>query len=248
VETVATSAPQSITVNESPSRPLWRIVLICGAVAGVLSWIAGELSQGVFKAELVKQVLLTGTFDLPTLLTQNVADFKNAMLATALLGGIMGFMMGLAGGVAVGSKVRGLVVGLIAAVACGLIGAGAARGLLPHFYKRLAPDPNDLMTPILIHGGIWAALGAASAAAFAIGIKARREFFYIVVNATIAAFSASFLYHTAAEGLFPDAASSEPIAKFSSARLLAAAFVTMAAAVGAASGAKVRMPGADPKA
>ena len=78
--------------------------------------------------------------------------------------------------------------------------------------------------------------------AFAIGIKARRDFFYIVVNACVAAFSASFLYHMAAEGLFPAARSSEPIALSPLARLFAVSFVTMLVAIGVASGAKVRVP------
>src|SRR5262249_16129140 len=134
----------------------------------------------------------------------------------------------------------GLLVGISAAIVGALIGAGVARVVLPFFYRRLAPDPNDVMTPILIHGGIWTALGAVSAMAFAIGIKARRDFFYIIVNASVAAFSASFLYHTAAEGLFPTANSSEPIATSVAARLLAAATVTTLVAVGAASGATIR--------
>jgi hypothetical protein len=240
LEDLASSAFHPGTENAVPPRPVWRIALACGATAGVISWIAGELAQGAFKPELVEQVMLMGTIVQPTLITQNVADFKNAILSFALLGGVMALAMGFAGGLAARSMIRGAVVGLSGAAIGALIGAGVTRVVLPVFYRRLAPDPNDVMTPILIHGAIWTALGAVSAIAFAIGIKARREFFYIVVNACVAAFSASFLYHTAAEGLFPAANSSEPIATAPAARLLAAGMVTMLVAVGAASGATIR--------
>jgi hypothetical protein len=192
-------------------------------------------------------VLISGVFIQPTLTTQNAADVKNAMLTIALLGGVMGLTMGFAGGLARGSIVRGLIVGSVAAAICALVCAGVAKVMLPLFYRQLAPDPNDVMTPILVHGGIWCAVGAASATAFAIGIKARRDFFYIVVNACVAAFSASFLYHMAAESLVPDARPSEPIAISPLARLLAVVVVTMLVAVGAASGAKVRVPSPEPK-
>jgi hypothetical protein len=160
----------------------------------------------------------------------------------------MAFAMGFAGGLVSRSIIRGLVVGISAATTCVLVGAGVARLVLPFYYRHLAPDPNDLMTPILIHGVIWAALAAVSAIGFAIAIKARRDFFYIVVNACVAAFSASFLYHTAAEGVFPAANSAEPIANSAAARLLAAVFVTMLVAVGAASGATIRTTSPAPKA
>jgi hypothetical protein len=247
VEHLASSAPHPIAENASRPRSVWRIALISGVTAGIVAWTAGELTLGAFKPELVEQVFISGPMRQPTLITQNVADFKNAMLSVAILGGVMAFAMGLAGGLVSRSIVRGLLVGTSAAIICALTGAGIARLVLPFFYRRLAPDPNDVMTPILIHGGMWTALAAVSAVAFAIGIKARRDFFYIVVNACIAAFSASFLYHTAAEGLFPTANSSEPIATAPAARLLAATLVTLLVAVGAASGATIRMTSAGPK-
>jgi hypothetical protein len=240
LEELASSALRPSTENAVTPSPVWRITLACGGTAGIISWALGELAQGAFKPVLVKQVMLTGTFIQPTLITENVADFKNAMLAFALLGGAMALAMGIAGGLGARSIVRGLTVGSIGATIGALVGAGVSRLVLPIFYRRLSPDPNDVMTPILVHGAIWTALGAVSAISFAIGIKARRDFFYIVVNACVAAFSASFLYHMAAEGLFPAANSSEPIANSAAARLLAAVFVTMLVAVGAASGATIR--------
>jgi hypothetical protein len=242
LEDLVLSAPHSSAEDAAPLRPIWRIALACGAAAGVVGWTAGELTHGAFKPELVKQVTISGTFIQPSLVTQSAADFKNAMLAFAILGGVMVLAMGLAGGLAARSVIRGLVVGLSGAIIGALVGAGVTKVALTLFYRRLAPDPNDVMTPILAHGAIWTALAAVTAIAFAIAIKARRDLFYIVVNSCVAAFSASFLYHTAAEGLFPAANSSEPIASSAAARLLAAVFLTMLVAVGAASGATIRTP------
>jgi hypothetical protein len=242
LEDLVSSALHSSADDAAPPRPIWRIALACGAGAGIVAWTAGELTHGAFKPELVKQVTIAGTFIQPSLVTQNAADFKNAILAFSILGGVMALAMGIAGGLAARSIIRGLIVGSSGAVIGVLVAVGVTKLALPAFYRRLAPDPNDVMTPMLVHGAIWTALGAVGAIAFAIGIKARREYFYIIVNSCVAAFSASFLYHTAAEGLFPAANSSEPIASAASARLLAAVFVTMLVAVGAASGATIRTP------
>jgi hypothetical protein len=237
LENVSSTPSQTIVEPALAPAPVWRIVLACGASAAVLAGLFGEFAYAVIKPELVKTTVLLQTFMEVTVETDKAATVRNIIVSAAIFGGALGLAMGLAGGLAARSTTRGVIVGLIAAAITALSGAAVARALLPLFFRRLVPDPNDLMTPILVHGGIWATLGAASAVAFAIGFKASwRECIYIVVNASVAAFSASFLYHMAAEGIYSSSDAIAPIPAAPTARLLAAAFVTLLTAIGVASG------------
>ena len=132
------SSPLPLTIAENAvraPRPVWRIALACGAAAAILSWIAGELTHNAFQAERVRTqvVLLSGPVMQPNLTTMNAADFKNAILSTALLGGVMGLTMGFAGGLAGRSIVRGIVVGLIAAAIGGSLVPPLPRCFFPSF-------------------------------------------------------------------------------------------------------------------
>jgi hypothetical protein len=160
----------------------------------------------------------------------------NATLAFAILGGVTGLMLGLAGGLAGRSRARGVIVGLASLAAGTIVGALASFALIPLFFRGLVPDLNDLLTPILIHGGIWMAIGALGGLAFAIGMGRGRHVPVAVGAACVGAFVASVLFHLLSEGLFADSSSTAPLAKSALARLLAMLLVTVLVAVGAARG------------
>ena len=158
VTKAATSSPPG-------SRPrsngqVWAIALAFGLTAGLFAWGAEEATYGLFRPQLFPVVILRMPSLQPSRESQNTADIKNATLAFAFLGCLTGLAMGFAGGVAGRSPVRGMVVGVVAMLLGGLIAAGASLVLLPAFFRQLVPDPSDLLTPIMIHGGIWGAIGA----------------------------------------------------------------------------------------
>jgi hypothetical protein len=173
----------------------------------------------------------------PSRESQIAADSANATLAFAILGGVTGLMMGFAGGLAGRSPVRGLIVGLASMAAGAVVGASASLALLPFFFRRLVPDLNDLLTPMLIHGGIWMAIGALGGLAFAIGMGRGRHLPIAIGAACVGAFLASVLFHLLSESLFLDSDSTEPLAKSAIARLLAMLLATVLIAAGAARGA-----------
>jgi hypothetical protein len=219
-------------------RQIWAIALGAGVAAGLIAWLAGELTHGFFRPRLYKvEVMGLGTTMQPSRESQFAADLRNAALAFAILGCATGLAMGLAGGLAGGSAARGVVVGLAAQAAGGLVGALAAAALVPFFYRRLVPDSNDLLTPILLHGGIWMAIGAVGGLAFALGLNSRRRLANALGAACIGAFLAAVLFHLLSGSLFPDSGSTEPVASSSGVRLLALLLVTTLVAVGAARGA-----------
>jgi len=226
-----------------PHRGVWTIALAAGVAAGLVAWLAGELAYGFFQPRLYKvDVIAFGTTMQPSKESLAAADLKNATLAFAILGGVTGLAMGFAGGLAGRSPARGVIVGLAAQAAGAIVGALTSLALLPYFFRGLVPNSNDLLSPVLIHGGIWMAIGAVGGLAFAIGMKCRRHLPNAVGAACVGAFLAAVLYHLLSGSLFPDSKSTDPVASSSFVRLLGMLLVTVLVAVGAARGALGRVP------
>jgi hypothetical protein len=219
--------------------PVWAIALLCGILASAVAGVAGELAHGAFKPRMYRVEILSLKTLQPSRESQRAADIKNASVAFAILGGITGLAMGLAGGLAVGSIARGLKVGLVALLAGAITGGLASVALAPLFYRDLIPDTNDLLSPILIHGGIWTAIGAVGgiALAFAMGTPKRR-LADSVAGACFGAVLATIFYHVVAAGFFPDAKSTDVLANTATVRLLSTGSVLMMVALGASIGAQ----------
>ena len=220
-----------------PHRQVWAIALLAGVVAGLGAWLAGELLHEFFQPEVFKVKVALLTFIQPTAASLNAAEFKNAMLVFTVLGGVLGLVMGVAGGFAVRSRAHGLAVGLAGLIAGGLAGAGASWGLLPLFFRRVVPDPNDLLTPILIHAGIWTAIGAVGGGAFGLGTRSGRRVIDAFVGAGFGAFLATLVFYGLSEAFFPDSAAMVLVPTSAGVRLLAFFLITMLTACGAARGA-----------
>jgi hypothetical protein len=235
----AAAATAHYGIGLRPRRATWAIVLACGVAGGLVSWLAGELAFGAFRPRLFL-VQTMGTSSLqPSRDSQRAADIKNATLVFAILGGVTGLAMGLAGGVAAHAPARSLKVGLLALGAGALAGALASLGLVPLFFRELVPDTNDLLTPILIHGGIWTAIGAVGGIAFAIGTgRSKRQFADAIAGACFGAVLATIFYHVLAAAIFPDAKSTVAVANTAIVRFLAMSLVPIMIAIGAGIGAQ----------
>jgi hypothetical protein len=181
------------------------------------------------------QVAVT-TYLLPTAASVNVADYKNATLTFAILGGVIGLAMGFAGGLAGGSVARGVVVGLGAQAVGALAGTVASLALVRLYFRGYVPDPNDELVPILIHGGIWMTIGAVGGAAFAIGLGCTRRLSTSLVESCVGAFLAALLFHALSASFFPDPRSTAPVADSTAVRCLAMFLVPILVAAGAARG------------
>jgi hypothetical protein len=222
-----------------PHKAKWAIVLACGAAAGLVSWLAGELAHGAFKPQLFVVEAIGARSLQPSRESQRAADLKNATLVFSILGGVTGLAVGLAGGLAVHSPARGLKVGLLALGAGAIVGALASFALAPFFFRELIPDSNDLLSPILIHGGIWTAIGAVGGIAFAFAMgTSKRRFADAIAGACFGAILATIFYHALAAAVFPQAKSTEVVANTAIVRFLAMSLVPILTAVGAAFGAQ----------
>jgi hypothetical protein len=220
--------------NEPPSAGrLWSFALGAGIVAGLLSWGAGELAKGAFQPRLFEVVVLQMKMTQSTTLSENAAMLKNATLAFGLLGLLSGLVSGLAGGLAGRSSVRTLIAALSGGALGGMVGVGASLALIPQFFRQLVPDPNEMLLPMLIHGGIWAPISAVAGAALAFGCGADRRILRAVVGAALGACLGTVLYHGIASTFFPESGYAEPLAATSAVRLLSRMLVTVLAALGA---------------
>jgi hypothetical protein len=241
----STTVPPRSEGNRARPRQqvrVWAIALAGGVVAGLVSWLAGESAYGAFRPKLFKVVIMQSTHFTPTMQSMNDADLKNATVAFAILGGVTGLVMGFAGGLAGRSVSRGVIVGLGAQALGGLVGALASLALVPLFYRQLVPDTNDLLSPIMIHAGVWMAIGAVGGLAFGIGLRCGRNLLGAVGGACLGACLATVVYHLLSASLFLDSGSTEPVATSPLVRLLAMLLVPVFVATGAARGALGRGP------
>jgi hypothetical protein len=213
------------------------IALAAAIVAVVSCWLVGEMTREVFKPRLVSTPFFGRVNIGPSTETQNIADSRNAVLAFAILGGVTGLALGFAGGLGARSFFRGAIVGVGGLALGSLVGALTSISMLPLLYRQLVPDPNDLLTPILFHGGISAAIGIVGGLAFSIGMGRGPHAARAMTGACLGALAGAIVFHLLSEFVFADSSSGRPVPSSSSARLLARFLVIVPTAFGAAWGA-----------
>jgi MFS family permease len=166
---VSTDAKLDSVPTTEPSRAAMGKVLIVGillAVAG--AWIAANLADRFRVIENVEH----GQKYRGTRLEIGKAA-QNAAVAYALVGAIQSFILGVTAAALLGrfSVRRGLTAGLAGIVLGASFGAASSYGLTPVYFSRM--ETADITLSLLIHLGIWTAVGAASGVAFGVGSGSR---------------------------------------------------------------------------
>ncbi len=146
------------------------------------------------------------------------------------------------GGVA-GGLSRRSAGGALAGGAAGLA-LGSAAGALPSFaimpwqWEHRLDDPGtlDLMTPLLVHCGLWVGLGCAAGLAYGLGRNGARPapLFAAALGGLVGAAVGAAVYEVVGASLFPLARTSFPISESAATRLLAQLCVAGFTALGAA--------------
>jgi hypothetical protein len=156
---------------------------------------------------------------------------QNAAVAYGLLGAILSLSLGVTAGCLLErhSIPRALLAGMAGAALGASLGAASSYVLTPIYFHRL--ETADITLTMLIHLGIWGAVGAASGIAFATGRGARKRFVEPIVVGMMSAASAAVLFDICG-AFFPLAHTERPLAEEARTRLAAAVLLSLFIGVG----------------
>ena len=200
------------------------IVGILLALAG--AWIAADLADRFRVPELVEH----GAEYRGTRLEIGNAT-RNAAVAYALVGAVQSFILGLTAGSLIGrfSVRRGLTAGLAGILLGASLGAASSYGLTPLYFSRM--ETADVTLSLLIHLGIWAAVGAASGVAFGLGSGNRDVFVRSLVGGITGEALGTLLFDMS--GVFlPLAHTERPLSQEAGTRLAANLVLCLCVAIG----------------
>ena len=173
-----------------------------------------------------------------TVVPPSVAGTHNGLFSFGALGAALGLGLGLAGGLIRRSFVRACLAALVGLCLGGGAGVVTSRLILPVFYKHLTDD--DLTYSLMIHGGVWVAVGAAAGLAFGLGLGGWGRILRATVGGAGAALLATVIYEFAGGILSPLAMTNLPVSvtwqSRLAARLLVAVLVVAGVVLSAGSG------------
>ncbi len=154
---------------------VWCLAIVSGLLAGLLGWSSGDAASRYLHWEAhvrAGQNPAPGRPDRQVSMllgeARNAAERNNTALAMGALGGMLGLLFGAGAGLSRGSItriVRGGTTGLL--LGC-LVGAIVPYMLVPLFYRSMSNPPNPAL-PLIIHTGMYAAIGAIGGIAFGMG-------------------------------------------------------------------------------
>ncbi|QDV37759.1 hypothetical protein [Tautonia plasticadhaerens] len=230
------SPPRGGPAPAGLGRPALLLTFAVGLAVGAVSWLVGEVAEGVFEPERVPAVIRSGVeTELITPAASAAATVKNVALSSGLFGAMLGAALGLTGGRIRRSAARGLRAALVGLVSGTVAGTVAALALVTLYYRSYTDFiPKGLVQPLLMHAGIWGAIGAAGGLAFGLGWGGRVQGARGLIGGLVGASLGAAIYEIVGALAFPLGRTFEPTALEWLPRLLARLLVASLAAVGAA--------------
>lgn len=210
-------------------------VLGAGLLAGAMTWLVGEATVATFRPKMEVMNTPAGRMTGATVEEVVRTDVKNATLAFVVQGACLGLAMGLAGGLARHSAGAGIGAGVAGGILGAALAFGASAALQPVYYSNRELDRVDpgLTVPMLVHGGIWGAVGLAGGLAFGLGRGGGpSSIARTAVGGLIGGVLAACLFEATAAMAFPEAATTRPLSRTSGSRLMARMMVALLAAAG----------------
>jgi hypothetical protein len=221
--------PASAGIRESVVAPVassgartWALALAAGLMAGVVAWAVGEATLVPEAAYENKKAHVH--------VVHSVAGIRNGIISFGALGAATGLALGLAGGLIGRSALRAIAAGATGLLLGGGVGAALSKLILAIYYNHSAS--GELTYSLMVHGGIWTAVGAAAGLAFGIGLGGWRGALSGMLGGACAALLAAVIYEFAGGILFPLALTDRPISKTWQSRLLARLLVAGLTAFG----------------
>ena len=174
-ETVTGKSDAAAGPSATPAGPgrTAMLVLPAALLAALAAWALGEPMLETFHLTAEEAAGgapgFGGQIGAEYLRGRERVATRNAALHYGIFGAALGAAIGLSGGASRRSA-RGAMLGLSAGFAGGAaLGGLASLGLVPVFHANYSQDRPDLALPLLVHGGIGAAIGLGAGAALGLG-------------------------------------------------------------------------------
>jgi hypothetical protein len=231
-ETIDQPPPPASSRPESGWR-LWTLALVAATLAGVVAWLGGEAVWGHFVPPEHMVPAMGGMINAPKFADRVSAERKNASLANGILGCSLGLALGLAGGLARRStkaasacSIAGSLIGLG-------VGVGASEAILPIYFHQVDKAQealsHDLILPLLIHCGIWSAIGAAGGVSLGLGLGLKKRIASVAFAGLIGGALGAGVYELIGALAFPTSLTTDPLAIYWAPRLMGKLAVTLLA-------------------
>ncbi|MEO6807747.1 MAG: hypothetical protein ABI353_01360 [Isosphaeraceae bacterium] len=189
-------------------RRLWPVVLASALIGGALGWLGGEAAfdHFVLPEELdARSASISATQadmdEAGQFRLKN--ETRNGALALGLLGAAMGLTLGLAGGIVGRRPKRGLAYSIPGLIVGGALVAGVVLALQPALKTWQTENPDDLLSVLLLHGVLAAAVGASGGLAFGLGLGERGWTPRALLGGLAGAALAALLFQMVAGAAFP---------------------------------------------
>jgi hypothetical protein len=228
---------------------MWKIAMAAGLAAGVIGGAIAEATlvpsfggaarpydyahkneEDAKAAQILASAAARGQGNSVIDSPAAVASLRNAVYSYGTLGAALGLCLGLAGGFINRSLLRGVLAGATGLVLGGLTGVVMARLLAPVYYQHLSAD--DLTYSLIVHGGIWMAVGALAGLVFGQGMGGWGRTLRAMVGGAGAAFLAAAIYEFTGGILFPRAMTNRPVSVIWQTRVAAQLLVTLLVSAG----------------
>jgi hypothetical protein len=218
-----------------PVRRVWMLCAVAAVLAGLVSWQGSEWAwKGIRAAQTPKIVPFPTAEDrarvIRGLVARTAVSFIQQGTVLAAMLGIAGCLARRALRAAIPTALSGAVLGAVAA-------AAAAYLLLPIYFLHVSPQGESLALPLMTHGGIWAAIGAASGLALAIGLGDRGRWPRAFLGGLLGGVAGAVIYDLVGAIAFPLDKTSQPVSATIATRLFAQITAALCVAVGASFGA-----------
>ena len=209
--------------NQIPVPRTLAAALAASLVTGGIAWAASERLRHV---ELVQNTGKWGGAHFSI----SIASWNSA-IAYGLLGGLLALALGAASAVLIGGRSvhriafagsSGLLLGAIAGIA-------SSFALVPVYFRD--PEHTDVTLSLLIHLGIWGAVGAAAGVAFAIGSGGRGLLARSAVGGFTGAAMGGILFDVVGS-VMPLAHTERPLSEESVTRVVAAILLAVSVSFG----------------
>jgi len=210
---------------------LLGLALLAAALAATVSWGLGEAGLFQFRPAIENLSMMGHAYQGASPRSREVAMLKGASCLLGCCGALLGMGMGLVGGQSSRCRRQALIAAGVGLLAGGIAGAAPLWIVIPAYNRAEELSAGDLGRSLLMHWGLWTALGAA--AGLALGIGTRTRPLSAIFGGVIGVGVGTFAYELIGGLVFPLAETGKPFSETSATRLMAMLFITISSSLGA---------------